>query len=142
MTNIGTFLQHSDLDKVFIDLGDTITNLTRRSSSGDNYNVSTIRGEAFFEETYVHICWGRITLPLAEVLLTAVLLAVSIAIMRKEPFLKESVMVLLMSGLEGWSEDEMEMPRPQTQEKLDMLAENMRARYEADDLGHMRFQRD
>ncbi|KAI0894794.1 hypothetical protein F4806DRAFT_97267 [Annulohypoxylon nitens] len=139
--DMGPFLQHSDLNKVFIDIADTLTNQFR-SRSGDNYNASIIEGEAFFEETYIHVRWGWIALPLAEVLLTAILLVVSIKITRNQPLLKESVMALLISELEGWDEDELNMSGPPTQEKLDELAEKMTARFEAGGLGCLKFQRE
>ncbi|KAI2473629.1 hypothetical protein F4781DRAFT_139361 [Annulohypoxylon bovei var. microspora] len=133
-------LQHSDLKKVFTGIADTLTNQIR-SNKGDNYDASTIKGEAFFNETYIHVRWGWMSLPLAEVVLTAFLLVVSIVITRKQPLLKESIIALLLSRLEGWSEDELSVSGPQTREDLDELAEKMIAKLETDDPGRLRFQR-
>ncbi|XDG06924.1 hypothetical protein ABKA04_006539 [Annulohypoxylon sp. FPYF3050] len=139
--DIGSFLQYSNLTEVFIDIANALT-IQLRGSNGDNYNASTIKGKAFFEEPYMHVSWGWITLPLAEVLLTAILLAVSIKITRRQPLLRQSAMALLASGLEGWSEDELNILGVQSQEKLDELAEKLVARLEVDDLGRLRFKRE
>ncbi|KAI1457436.1 hypothetical protein F4805DRAFT_178983 [Annulohypoxylon moriforme] len=139
--DMGMTLRYSNMDQVMKGIADTLTNQIRSNKGGDNFNASTIKGEAFFEETYIHVRWGWMTLPLAEVLLTAILLVVSIVITRKQPLFKESVMALLMSELEGWSEDELDVPRPQTQEKLDELADKMTAKFEVDDTGRLRFEK-
>lgn len=138
--DIGSFLQHSNLTEVFIDIANALTTQLRESN-GDNYNASTIKGKAFFEEPYMHVRWWWITLPLAEVLLTVILLAVSINITRRQPLLRQSAMALLASGLEGWSQDELNILGAQSREKLDELAEKLVARLEIDDLGRLRFQR-
>ncbi|KAI1088363.1 hypothetical protein F5B19DRAFT_486039 [Rostrohypoxylon terebratum] len=139
---MGPFFQHSDLKKVFGDIADTLTNQIR-SSGGDNYNASIIEGEAFFEETYIHVRWGWIALPLAEVLLTTILLIISIKITQRQPLLKESSMALLISEVKGWAEDELDdVSEPPTQEKLDELVEKMRVRFEAGGSGRLRFQRE
>lgn len=137
----GFALQNSDLKTVNTDIADTLTNQIRTKDHGDNYNASIITGAAFFNETYIHVRWGWMALPLAEVLLTALLLVVSIVITRGQPLLRQSVIALLTNRLEGWSEDELHVPEPQTQEKLDDLAEKMLAKLEADDVGHFKFLR-
>ncbi|XXG94969.1 hypothetical protein Hte_001228 [Hypoxylon texense] len=137
----GFALQNSDLKSVITDIADTLTNQIRTKDHGDNYNASIITGAAFFNETYIHVRWGWMALPLAEVLLTALLLVLSIMITRGQPLLRQSVIALLTNRLEGWSEDELHVPEPQTQEKLDDLAEKMLAKLEADDVGHFKFLR-
>lgn len=141
LLEIGFALQNSDLEAVIMGIADTLTNQIRTKDHGDNYNASTITGAAFFNETYIHVRWGWMALPLTEVLLTALLLVVTIIITREQPLLRQSVIALLTNKLEGWSEDELHVPKPQTQEKLDDLAEKMLAKLEADDVGHLKFLR-
>ncbi|KAI1105522.1 hypothetical protein F4804DRAFT_341127 [Jackrogersella minutella] len=137
----GYALQHLNLEKVITDVAKTVTNQMRSKNPGDNYNASITTGMAFTNVTYIHVRFGWIALPLAEVVLTAFLLVVSVVITRKQPLLKDSVIALLMSKLEGWPENELNVTGPQTQEKLDDLAEKMVAKLETDSLGRLRFER-
>ncbi|KAI0173384.1 hypothetical protein GGR52DRAFT_580056 [Hypoxylon sp. FL1284] len=100
-------LKGSDLNKAMASIADTLTSLIRAKDHGDNYNASIATGAAFFNETYIHVRWGWMALPLSEVLLTALLLVVTIAITRDQPLLGQSVVALLTNGLEGWSSDEL-----------------------------------
>lgn len=141
LLEIGFALQNSDLKSIITGIAETLTNQIRTKNHGDNNDASIITGAAFFNETYIHVRWGWMALPLAEVLLTALLLVVSIMITRGQPLLRQSLIALLTNRLEGWSEDELHVPEPQTQEKLDDLAEKMLAKLEADDVGHFKFLR-
>ncbi|OTA93616.1 hypothetical protein M434DRAFT_30752 [Hypoxylon sp. CO27-5] len=139
LLEMGFALQHSDLEKVVTGIAETLTNQIRSNNPGDNYNASIITGTAYFNETYIHVRWGWMTLPLVEVILTAFLLGLSIFITRKQPLLKDSVTALLVSGLRGWSDDELDVSRPLTQEKLDDLAEKIIAKLEVDEKGRVKF---
>ncbi|KAI1208993.1 uncharacterized protein F4807DRAFT_106367 [Annulohypoxylon truncatum] len=83
-----------------------------QNRKGGNYSTSTIKGEAFFEETYINARWRWITLPLLEVLLAAIPSLRVNCIHAKAVLLKYSIMALLVGELGGWSEDELDMPRP------------------------------
>ncbi|KAI1775622.1 hypothetical protein F4818DRAFT_457840 [Hypoxylon cercidicola] len=141
LLEIGFALQNSDLKNIITAIADTLTNQIRTKDHGDNDDTSIMKGVAFFNETYIHVRWGWMALPLAEVLLTALLLVVSIIITRGQPLLRQSAIAMLTNRLEGWSDDELHVPEPQTQEKLDDLAEKMLAKLEADDAGRFRFLR-
>ncbi|KAI1761837.1 hypothetical protein GGR53DRAFT_468889 [Hypoxylon sp. FL1150] len=82
---------------------------------------------------------GWMALPLTEVLLITVLLVASISITRKQPLLRSSLVGLLTNRLEGWSDDELHAPEPQTREKLDGLADKMLAKLDADDVRRFKF---
>ncbi|KAI1414724.1 hypothetical protein F5Y13DRAFT_158200 [Hypoxylon sp. FL1857] len=138
---MGVGLQNSDIEKAFTGIADTLTNQIRSNDPGDNCNASTVTGRAYFNETYIHVCWRWMTLPIAEVALTTFLLGLSIAMTRKQPLLKDSVTALLVGRLHGWSDDELEVSGLPTQEKLDDLAERIIAKLEVDDGGRLRFVR-
>ncbi|KAI0842302.1 hypothetical protein F5Y06DRAFT_259489 [Hypoxylon sp. FL0890] len=139
LLEMGFALQHLDLENVITGIAETLTNQIRSSNPGDNYNASTITGKAYFKETYIHVRWGWMSLPLAEVVLTAFLLGLSIAITRKQPLLKDSVTALLISRLYGWSDDELDVSGALTQEKLDDLAEKITTKLEVGDVGRLKF---
>lgn len=136
---IGSALQNSNLEMVITNIAETLTNQIRSQHPGDNFNASVAMGEAFFEETYICVRWGWMSLPIAEVLLTTTLFVVTIIITRKQPLLKQSLIALLMNRLEGWPDDELNVLEPQTQEKLDVLAKKMLAQLKANDQDHLRF---
>ncbi|KAI0007464.1 hypothetical protein F4779DRAFT_591790 [Xylariaceae sp. FL0662B] len=138
---IGFALQNSDLKTVITNIGETLTNQFRSNNPGDNYNASAITGTAFFNETYIHVRWPWMILPLGEVVLAAFLLTISIIITRNQPLLKDSLIALLANRLHGWSDEELDVSGQQTQTALDNLAEKMLAKLEADDKGRLRFVR-
>jgi hypothetical protein len=144
LLQLGFALYKSDLSNVTLNIADTLSNQIRSNNpTGDNFNVSTSPGTAFFNETYMRVRWPWLILPLAETALGAILLVITIVITRQQPLLKTSVIAYLTSGLEGWTEDDLDVARPRnvTQEKLEDLAEGMRARLEEDVGGRLRFRR-
>ncbi|CAJ2499690.1 Uu.00g025430.m01.CDS01 [Anthostomella pinea] len=138
---MGFALQNSNLSTVISNIAGTITNQIRSRDPGDIQNASSMAGNALFNEPYIHVRWPWMILPLAETLLTTFLLVTSIIITHRQPLLKQSLMALLSNRLEGWDDEELEVPGAQTQEKLDALAESMLAQLEANDTGRLRLTR-
>ena len=139
--NFGYYLQSSNLSDVTRDLADTLTGLIRSNISGDNLNATMFKGEARYNTVFVQVRWPWIILPIVETLLTAVLLAISISLTRHQPLLKTSVIAFLMHGLEGWSDDELEVASPETVDSLQTIAKGMTASFEEDSRGRLRFTR-
>lgn len=139
--NFGYYLRRSNLSDVTQDLADTLTGLIRSNVPGDNLNATMFKGEARYSTAFVQVRWPWIILPIAETLLTAVLLAISILLTRHQPLLKTSVIAFLMHGLEGWSDDELEVASPETTGSLQTIAKGMMASFEEDSQGRLRFMR-
>ncbi|KAI0912302.1 hypothetical protein F4823DRAFT_582530 [Ustulina deusta] len=137
----GFALMNSNLSHVVPDLADTLTNQLRSNNPGDNYNATTTTGKAFFDEPYIEVRWVYLTLPFSVTLFAAILLAMTIIITDKQPLLKQSSVALLVNRLQGWKDEELNVDEPQTQQKLDRLAETMVARLEVDQNGTMRLVR-
>ncbi|KAI0435792.1 hypothetical protein F4803DRAFT_573796 [Xylaria telfairii] len=138
---IGFTLMNSNLSHVISDITETLTNLIRSNNPGDNYNSTTITGEAFFKEPYIEVRWAYLTLPFTVTLFSAILLAITIIITDKQPLLKQSSMAFLVNRLQGWDDEDLDVDGPQTQEKLSRLAETMVARLEEDQNGRERLMR-
>ncbi|KAI1131416.1 hypothetical protein F5Y10DRAFT_233625 [Nemania abortiva] len=138
---IGFALMNSNLSHVVPDIADTLTNQIRSNNPGDNYNATNITGQAYFDEPYIEVRWVYLTLPFSVTLLSAILLAITIIITDKQPLLKHSSMAFLVNRLEGWDDEELNVDGPQTQEKLERLAETMVARLEEDQNGRRRLVR-
>ncbi|KAI0103072.1 hypothetical protein GGR51DRAFT_562052 [Nemania sp. FL0031] len=135
---IGFALMNSNLSHVVSDIADTLTNQIRSNNPGDNYSATNRTGQAFFDEPYIEVRWVYLTLPFSVTLFSAILLAITIIITDKQPLLKHSSMAFLINRLEGWDDEELDVDVPQTQEKLDRLAETMVARLEDDQSGRRR----
>ncbi|KAI1749371.1 hypothetical protein F4782DRAFT_542235 [Xylaria castorea] len=138
---IGFALMNSNLSHVVSDIAETLTNQIRSNNPGDNYNATTTTGEAFFNEPYIEVGWVYLTLPFSVTLFSAILLAITTVITAKQPLLKHSSVALLVNRLQGWDDEELDVDGPQTQEKLDRLAETMVARLEEDQNGRRRLVR-
>ncbi|KAF2495366.1 hypothetical protein BU16DRAFT_561648 [Lophium mytilinum] len=139
--NVGYLLQSNNISNVTQNIADTLRGLMRSDTAGDNRNVTMLKGEAFYNTTFVEVRWPWIILPLAETLLTVVLLAISIALTRQQPLLKTSVMAFLVHGLEGWSDDELAVGRPETAESLHGMAKGMTASFRENGRGRLKFVR-
>jgi len=84
------FMYGADLHDMTESLASMLTNLMQSAGtssegnsgvSGDNANATTTKpeeGRAYFREVYIHVRWGWLVLPMAETLLTAVLMGVVI----------------------------------------------------------------
>lgn len=74
------------------------------STTGGNQNAITITGTAYVEETYIHVRWEWLILPLIETLLTAGLLLTAIIVDRRSGYLllKASSLGLFFHGIGEW----------------------------------------
>ncbi|KAF2966525.1 hypothetical protein GQX73_g7072 [Xylaria multiplex] len=141
LIHLDYLLYNSNLTQVANNFAAAVTNQIRSADPGDNNNVIMSPGQAFYEETYFHVEWVWASLPLAEIILTVLLLIISIILTRKQSLLKESVTALLFHGLEGWSEADLRVDSPETIEKLSKHASRMKARLAEDGRGHLKFTR-
>ncbi|KAI0914165.1 hypothetical protein F4823DRAFT_638255 [Ustulina deusta] len=103
--SVGEFMLFADLANMTRNIEETLSNQIRSSSPGDNYDAEMWPGQAFYEETYWKVHWSWIALPVAEVLLAASLLAVSIGVTRAQPLFKSSALALLYHGLADIDQD-------------------------------------
>ncbi|KAK8005703.1 hypothetical protein PG990_011740 [Apiospora arundinis] len=101
--DLGSALLNSPLDKVTADISAALTNQIRSVDPGDNYNATTVKGKAVYDETYIRVRWPWIILPLVEITLSAVLLLASIMATSGMPLWKTSSLAFLISG--RWEED-------------------------------------
>lgn len=106
---------------------------------GDNSNATSFAGDVFIKEVYIRVRWPWLIIPLVETLTTAVLLVSCIILSRHSRLLKTSIIALLFHGLDGWSADEINLPDSEDSEKLETVAEGMRARFREDGGGWLRF---
>lgn len=139
--DIGGFLSRCDLSTFTQNLANTLTNQIRSSNPGDNANATTVLGQALYKVTFVKARWPWLIVPLIETLLTTVLLAVSILLTRQQPLLKNSVIAFLVHGLEGWSDNELEVPSPETVEQLENMAEHWTGSLDQSGQGRLKFLR-
>lgn len=137
--SLGFALYDTDLANATHNLAEAMTNMIRSDTPGDNFNATSVYGEASFKETYINVRWPWMILPLAEVALAAILLTVSIAVTRLQPLLRASPIAYLAFGLRGWSDAELAISPPQTACKLEHLSEKMVARLDYDDQNQLRF---
>ncbi|KAJ8129398.1 hypothetical protein O1611_g4233 [Lasiodiplodia mahajangana] len=97
--SVGEFMVYADLKNMTRNVEEALSNEIR-SSALDNEWAEMWPGQAFYEETYWHVYWAWIILPIVEVLLTASLLAISIFFARGQPLFKSSAIALLYHGLD------------------------------------------
>ncbi|KAK8023594.1 hypothetical protein PG993_011660 [Apiospora rasikravindrae] len=102
--NLGYALMNSPFDKVSSDLAAALTNQIRSADPGDNYNATTVRGKAEYNETYIRVRWPWMILPLVEVVLAALLLLASIIVTGGMPLWKTSGLAFLVAG--GWEKEQ------------------------------------
>lgn len=121
----------------------TITSHIRSAATGDNQNGTTVPGQAVVSQTFIHVRWQWLMLPLIETVLAAILLVVTIVTTNRPglPLLKTSNIGLLFHGLEGWVAGETSsfMEGKETAEKLETAAQSMVVRLARDDDERLRF---
>ncbi|TGJ83165.1 hypothetical protein E0Z10_g5594 [Xylaria hypoxylon] len=103
--SVGEFMLYADLAKMTRNIEETLSNQIRSSSPGDNGWAEMWAGQAFYEETYWHVNWSWILLPVIEVLLAASLLVISITFTRDQPLFKSSALALLYHGFDDIGKD-------------------------------------
>lgn len=137
--DLSTFLYTTDIKNLTDNLARTLTNQVRSIAPGDNNNATTLAGNAFVKEVYIRVTWPWLIIPLVETLATAVLLVYCIVLSKHRLLLKTSLIALLVHGLDGWSADEIKLPASEDAEKLETMAEGMRARFMENGDGRLQF---
>lgn len=137
--DLSTFLYTTDFKTFTKNLASTLTNQVRSMTPGDNNNATTFTGDVFVKEVYIRVTWPWLIIPITETLATAVLLVYCIVLSKHCRLLKTSLIALLVHGLDGWGADEIVLPDSEDAEKLETVAEGLRARFIEDDKGRLRF---
>ncbi|KAI1648340.1 uncharacterized protein F4817DRAFT_71527 [Daldinia loculata] len=137
--SFGEFMYHTNLTNFTKNIEDTLTNQIRSSAPGDNRDALMWPGQAFHQETYWRVHWPWIILPVAEVLITAVLLSVSIVLTRNQPLLKSSPLALLFHPLDGYEGDEPVHSMRESIGKLEELAKGVYVEFREDGHGLLKF---
>lgn len=99
LLDFGMFIYQSDFAGLAHNHAVTVDNLVHSRAS--NTNATERAGVAYMIETYVRVRWAWILLPVIEAVGATVLLALSIALTRHRPLLKDSALALLVYG-PGW----------------------------------------
>jgi hypothetical protein len=134
-------MRESNITEAVQRIAATISGMIRNDDGGDNRNLTMLKGTAWYEEVQIKVNWPWIILPLIEVVLTMIFLVISITLSRNQPLLKMSQVATLIHGLDGWSEDELEVSQPETAEKLEHIANKMTAVLERNADGRLKFVR-
>ena len=106
--DIASFLYTADLETALPNLAAALTNQMRSVEPGDNTKAQQVRGTAFFSETYIHVRWGWLVLPMAEIMLVAALLVAVIVATRHETLVKESVVAYFVYGTDAMMREGLE----------------------------------
>lgn len=138
---LSKFMWANDMETFTHNLADTLTT-HMLTPNGDNMNVTTVSGYIISNDTYIQIRWQWLVLPLAETILTCVLLVITIILTRKQPLMKSSTIALLVHGLSGWTAGKLQVPKPETAESLDRLARDITVRLAKDQEGDLKFRRE
>lgn len=140
-TKFAQFLYYADMANVTKNLEETLTNQIRSVSPGDNEDAITFPGQAFYQETYWHVEWPWITVPIAEAFLTLLLLIVSVVATWKQPLFRSSALALLFHGLQ---ESDLDMQSPYTRadpDSLERLARSVYVEFRENGNGVLKFVR-
>jgi hypothetical protein len=116
----GPYMKDHRLQDIAFDLADTITN-QMRSQNGDNPNATFAQGDVFVTETYIRVRWPWLALALLETVFATALLLFSIVISRDRPLWKSSAIAPLVHGLEGWSDQELNIAGKESAGRLNRL---------------------
>ncbi|KAK3990868.1 hypothetical protein QBC44DRAFT_380210 [Cladorrhinum sp. PSN332] len=93
------WLPKADWDVVIPRIADTLSSQMR--SSGDNLDLTHVPGYAFTRETYIHVRWRWVSLPLGLSVSAALLLAATVIFTRNVPLYKSSPLALIRYDVEG-----------------------------------------
>ena len=127
------YLHESNIELMFDNIADSLTNWIRASSNG----TSSI-GDAWEQRAYVHVSWAWLALPAAIVALTTVFLVASIifSLEKSQLVWKSSALALLFHRLQGWGEMEL---NKRTQKDMEEAAKDWRVHLIDDSEGNMSF---
>ena len=90
----------------------------------DGRNATPAYGIAYQKETYIHVRWAWLALPVGIVLLSAAMLIASIILSKQQTLWKSSSLALLFHALKGLTLDE---TNPRTRKQMEIVAEKMTA---------------
>ena len=143
-------IRPQDPEKLTEAVSESLTNYMRST----NYTgFQKVTGKALSQETYVHVRWVWLLLPMSLTLLGAILLLTSIFMSERRkhrlPLLKSSALALLFHGLAGFDGSESEKdklrppthPREEDPKKLEKMAKSLRVRLQTDGEGVMKLRR-
>jgi hypothetical protein len=105
----GTLLyQQADLSNVTSSIADTLTNMLRSTSLGENFNVTEVAGRGWLDETYIRVRWIWLLPPVAEAGLVVILFIVTVVgtVSRSTPLLKDSVLAYLATTTRDVDDDD------------------------------------
>ncbi|KAK1753961.1 hypothetical protein QBC47DRAFT_325058 [Echria macrotheca] len=126
--DIASFLYTSDLKNVTRNVAATLSNQIRSADPGDNSLSKEAAGTVFFREVYVRVRWGWVVLPVAEVVLVAVLLAAVVIATRGEPLVKTSVIAYLVYEMDERARERLERWSPVTGEEMEAASKMVNVR--------------
>ncbi|KAI1735145.1 hypothetical protein F4680DRAFT_470214 [Xylaria scruposa] len=125
LVNLAEYLNTTDFQNFTTNLATALSNEIRSTNPGDNKNATTLHGNAYNREIYIHVRWGWAILPTAAVLITSILLASAILMNAKHPLFKSSGLALLFHGLDhNWVN--VHIDQPETAETVEYAAKGMR----------------
>ncbi|KAK3693320.1 hypothetical protein B0T22DRAFT_476173 [Podospora appendiculata] len=143
--HLGLFLLGADMAEVTANIATTMSNFIRSPTTGENSNATVLGGQAFGRETYIHVRWGWLILPLSETLITAGLLVTTILYTGGlgKPLLKSSTLGLLFYPLERQLAREVDdcLEDGETEERLLEVAKGLVVQFRDDEEGKLRFMR-
>lgn len=115
------------------------TSMTNNIREGTN--ATEILGTAALVETYIHVSWAWLTLPMTVVLMAVVLVVVSVIMSTTSgtSLWKSSSLALVFSKLEGWEDNVL---NANSASELQEAAEKMRGRLENNGAGGLNFVKD
>ncbi|KAF2143123.1 uncharacterized protein K452DRAFT_166926 [Aplosporella prunicola CBS 121167] len=138
------YISYRDLRTVSTNIAHALSSMLR---SERNLNITFVEGDAYTQETYIHVRWAWLSFPICIVLLTTMLLITTIiqSIQNGNALFKSSLIALLFHGLEGWNKEELDATKDtehqETPQSLIKRAKSMRARFERAEDGELKFLR-
>jgi hypothetical protein len=120
-----------DIPKTVRGIAQSMTSYVRQGP-----NSTILQGHAMIAETYIHVQWAWLTLPLAIVVLGSVFLCVCIAVSSEQSNIvwKSSILAGLFHGLSGWEHDDL---NALSLSEMEHTANAMLAKLEQDEDGHV-----
>jgi hypothetical protein len=108
-----------------------------------NMNATILNGSAIREDTFVHVRWYWLVLPINLTVLGIVLLVLTIVGNKgsETPLLKSSALATMFHPLEGFTPDEMEIREPKNAAALSGVARGMKVQLRADRKTILKFEK-
>jgi hypothetical protein len=122
--DIGTYLLTSNITQAAGNIAKTIT-AQMRSEDLDNLDATFITGETYINRVFITVRWPWLLLPLLETIFTAGLLVAAIVVSHGRPLWKNSLIALLIHGLEGYTNYEVVVQGQESEGGLNRLAKGM-----------------